>query len=161
MELFKTVVEIVTPMVALYGAILATAVGVKGLRSDRLSAFVSYGWSYSADSIGSSAPPEELCLHAVNDGRRDLVVSTLSLEIPEFCLIAPKFLERFGASRVRKDDVEGQRLAVGDRIEVRFDNTALRSLLERLGVQRPVRVRAVLEDTLENFYFSSWFQVGD
>ena len=104
-------------------------------------------------------PPEVLCLHAVNDGGRDLVVSTLSLEIPGYCLIGPKFLDHFGASDVGGDDVEGRRLAVGDRIEVRFDNTALRELIRRLDVQKPLRVRAVLEDTLENFFFSSWFEI--
>lgn len=161
MELFKTVVEMLTPILAMYGAILATVVAVNRLRSDRLSAFVSHGWSYSQDSLMNSAPPKHLFLHAVNNGRRDLVVSSLTLDIPGCCRIAPGFLDQFGATNIGYDDVEGRRLSVGDRIQVQFDNLALRSMIQRLPVQPPVRVRAVLEDTLENYFFSSWFEIRD
>ena len=160
MEPIETIVEIVTPLVALYGAVLATFLGVKELRSDRLSAFVSHGWGYSGDSIMRQGPPDELSLYAVNDGHRDLVVSSLALEIEGFCQITPGFLEPYGASSTGNSDVEDRRLGVGDRIEVRFDNAALNRFIEDRELQKPVRARAVLEDTREHFFCSSWFEIG-
>lgn len=161
MEPQNIIFDLVTLLVALYGAALATFLGIKELGSDRLSAIVSYGWSYSEDSIKYSGSPDEIILNAVNSGRRDLVVSSLSLEIKGFCCITPAFLEEFGASKPERNVVEGHRLCTGDRIEARFDIAALKRLIGIREVQGPVSVRAVLEDTLENFYCSSWFEIRE
>ena len=159
----ESVSEILTPLLALYGAALSTYVFYKNMQSRRPTMFVSHGWSYD---FGQRRDldwfPVTLNLHAVNHGQPEIVVSSLGLEIPEFCIITPNFVDSNSAdeSDNNKYEVEDKRLHHGDRIEVVFDYGKLLHMLHSRGVTFPVRVRAVCEDSLENFYFSTWFEIG-
>ena len=78
-------------------------------------------------------------------------------------MITPHFLGSSSADEVvdNKYDVEDKRLQCGDRIEVVFDYEKLLNMLHDRRANLPMRVRAVCEDSLENFYFSTWFEIGD
>lgn len=177
------VVEVTALVIALYGAIVATIVAVQGLRADRASVFVSHGWSYSVDDFVRPGHPQphELLLTAVNSGRRDVVVRSLGLEIPGLgAVVSPEFVESTliqedgrlqflpqkaaesrPQERYRRND---RRLTPGEKMELRFDAEELGRLLDQMHRHRGVgtgRVRAVLEDTTENRYCGSWFEIRE
>ena len=123
---------------------------------------------------GMEESPETLNLSAVNTCRKDIVVGSLTLEIPDFVCIAPKFLdyETPGtvldnlASVIRrakrtKRRTTPQVLKPGHKLEVSFDHSRLVEVLRRRGMAMPLRVRAVFQDTLENVFYSSWFDIGE
>lgn len=161
MDTFQIVAQVVTLLVALYGAVVATILGYQRFRSDRLSVFVSFGWTLGRRKGTAAA----LTLEAVNDGRRDVVVSSLTLEIPGICRVTPAFLESLSSTSVRhqKEPAHHLRLRPGETTQAVFDNAALQAFVrDRLGLKDPaVRVRAVLEDTLENCFFSRWFELDE
>ena len=167
MDTLKPSIEVLTPIIAFWGAALSTYIYVKKTMSDRIKMSVTYGWGYSElDTM----IPEVLTLHAVNSCRRDVVVGSLTLEVPGLCRITPLFLDwdksdEYEYSRGEKTSQnkyvdEDQRLRPGDRIEASFDYKELVNLLKNRGLKMPLRARAVFEDTLENVFFSSWLEIG-
>ena len=156
--------EYIALMIALYGAVLATFVAVKDWLAGRTSVFVSYGWVYTMEGLANHAPPDQLLLTAVNDGRRDVVVGTFTLELPDLGRVTPAF---FAGQQPRSKAstcagaIEGKRLAPGDSVQVKFDGKAVRALVRQKFDKGPVELRGVLEDSLENHYFSSSFEVGE
>ncbi|MCY3813471.1 MAG: hypothetical protein OXH15_16880 [Gammaproteobacteria bacterium] len=110
MDTFQFVTLVLTPVVAIYGAGLATWTALRGWRADKPSVFVSYGWVFD---IPMGANPSALTLTAVNDGRRDLIVESLSLEVPGYCCITPAFLDILGLSRGNSPDGSVGRQTLG------------------------------------------------
>ncbi len=175
---------VIALVIAVYGAGVATIVAVNALRADRVSVFVSHGWSYSlhfapADSAaeGLARRPNELFLYAVNNGRRDVVVSSLMLDIPGLFRVAPGFFENAffeedgrlqmlseEAADSETHEKNNQRLVPGETMEVRFDTQALNRFLGHIERHRGIvtpRVRGVLEDTMGKAYCGSWFELDD
>lgn len=157
------VIQIGTAAVAIYGAAFSTYTFLQQRKSEKPNLFVNYGWSYGIVDRKMSAFPEVLNLNAVNHGRRDLVVRHLSLEIPNFCLITPLFMktEITNISDKNKYDITNTRLKSGDEVEISYDYNDLLFMLSNRGIQTPIRIRAVCEDSLENFFFSTWFEIGE
>ena len=154
-------IALLTPILAVYGAGLSTYLCVKAVRSDRIQVAVTHGWGYSPEALRESKSPEELTISAVNECRREIVMTSLTLEIPGLARIVPAFLEPFGAKKERlKEEPDQTRLMPGDKIEVSFDHSALKTMLRSYRIETPVQVRAVFEDTLENLFFGSWFEIG-
>ena len=175
--------EVIALVIAVYGAAVATIVAVHALRADRVSVFVSHGWEYPvhfAPSDGSyeglAQRPAELLLFAVNNGRRDVVVSSLTLDIRGLGRVAPAFVE--GAfqngqgqmlSEQEADDSEAQekanqRLAPGDTMEVRLDTQTLNRFLNQIGRHEgsaTPKLRGVLEDTMGKAHSGSWFEIDE
>ena len=164
----ESIMSVLTPILALYGAVLSTIIYIREIRSERVQVFVSHGWSYGFIAEGLPDSPERLELRAVNTCRQDVVVSSLALEIPGFCRIAPEFLEYDKretvldnlSSVIRRPD-SPQVLKPGHQHEVSFDYSQLVEGLRSRGMAMPLRVRVVFEDTLGNDFFSSWFHIGD
>lgn len=160
----ESVSEILTPLLALYGAALSTYVFYKNMQSKQPTMFVSHGWSYDFDQRHHLDPfPTTLNIHAVNHGQSEIVVASLGLEILELFVVTPNFVDSNNAeeSDYNKYDIEDKRLRHGDRIEVVFDYEKLLHIMHSRGLTFPMRVRAVCEDSLENFYFSTWFEIGN
>ncbi|MDE2805353.1 MAG: hypothetical protein OXN18_09445 [Gemmatimonadota bacterium] len=170
---FESVVSLLTPILAVYGAALSTYICIRNIRSERVKIFVTHGWSFAVTGKGPEESPEKLQLCAVNECRQDVVVGSLTLEIPGFCRITPQFLEYEKrpnwldsiTSVVRRPDTTKQEsghdiLKPGHQLEVAFDYSRLVEALGNRGTDMPLRVRAVFEDTLENVFFSSWFHIG-
>lgn len=160
----ETATEVLVPLLALYGATLSTYVCYKNIQANRPKLFVTHGWSYDIDKGGSFGWfPTTLNLYAVNQRQREVVVSSFGLELPDSNVITPPFLdisESDGNSN-NKYDVEDKRLQYGDRIEIVFDYRKLLDRLHGRNAKLPLRVRAVCEDSLENFYFSTRFEIGN
>ena len=170
----ESIISVLTPLLALYGAGLSTYICIRGIRSKRVQVFVTHGWSYGFTTEGMADSPESLELSAVNTCRQDVVVSSLTLDIPGFCRIAPGFFEYVKretvldnlSSVIRRPDSPQRKethqvLKPGHQLEVSFDYSQLVEDLRSRGMAMPLRVRAVFEDTLENYFFSSWFHIGD
>ena len=107
--------------------------------------------------------PDVLLIYAVNRGRHEVVVSSLCIEIPELCRITPLFVDKMTESEHTNNKYpleENDRLKSGQRLEISFDNHTLIEEWRRRGLEMPLRVRAVFEDTLENVFYSSWFEIG-
>ena len=155
--------DILVAVIAGYGAVLSTYMLVRRVRSDKTKVVVTHGWSYSIRDNRMDNRPEYLGVYAVNHSRKEVVIHSLSLELPGLCLIAPEFLEIYGGdeSPNNKNLTEDTRLRYGDKAEVSFDCEMLRTMLKRHGYSVQSRVRAVCEDTLENVYYSSWFEIGE
>ena len=155
-----TVAEAVTGAVAIYGAVLSSYILYRNMRSARNKLSVTYGWSYSVP--GPVNVPQLLELEATNTGRHDMVVFSLRLDIPRFCRITPAFLDKEGNKEESKNRyfAKGVRLKPGDQISATFDYAELKQFIERMKWTTPLRVRAVCEDTLENYFFGSWFEIG-
>ena len=169
----ESILSVVTPILALYGAALSTYICIRNIRSERVEIFVTHGWSYAVTTDGVENPPEKLQLYATNTCRQDVVVGSLTLDIPDFMRITPQFLEHNKqktvldglTSAIRRADLtkrkdSDQVLKPGHQLEVSFDYSRLVEVLRRRGMVMPLRVRAVFEDTLENLFFSSWFHIG-
>lgn len=170
----ESIMSVLTPVLALYGAALSTYICIRTIRSERVRVFVTHGWTYGVTARGMEESPEKLNLSAVNTCRKDIVVSSLTLEIPDFFCIAPEFLdyETPGtvldnlASLIRRAKNTKRRtipqvLKPGHTLEASFDHSRLVEVLRSRGLAMPLRVRAVFEDTLENAFFSSWFHIGE
>lgn len=170
----ESIMSVLTPILALYGAVLSTIIYIKEIRSKRVQVFVTHGWSYGLTAEGMEDSPKSLELSAVNACRQDVVVSSLTLDIPGFCRISPQFLECDQratvvdnlSSVIRRPDFTQRKkthqiLKPGHQLEASFDHSQLVEVLRSRGMAMPLRVRAVFEDTLENFFFSSWFHIGD
>lgn len=127
-----------TPVLALYGAVLSTIIYIREIRSERVQVFVSHGWSYGYTAEGMANSPERLELRAVNTCRQDVVVCSLALEIPGFCRIAPEFLgygkretvsENLSSVSRRPDSPRRKKthqvLKPGHQLEVSFDYSQL------------------------------------
>ena len=170
----ESIMSVLTPILALYGAALSTYICFRTIRSERVRVFVTHGWTYGVTARGMEESPETLNLSAVNTCRKDIVVSSLTLEVPDFCCIAPEFLDYVTpgtvldniasvirrANRTRRKTTP-QVLKPGHTLEVSFDHSRLVEVLRSRGSAMPLRVRAVFEDTLENVFFSSWFHIGE
>lgn len=155
--------DILIAIIAVYGAALSTYMLVRRVRSDKTKVVVTHGWSYNIRNNRMDNRPEYLGICAVNHSRKEVVVQSLSLEIPGLCLIAPGFLEIYGGDKSpnNRNLTEDTRLRCGDKAEVSFDCKMLRAMLNKHGYSVQLRVRAVCEDTLENVYYSSWFEIGE
>ena len=155
-----TIAEAVTGAVAIYGAALSSYIFFRNRRLERNVLSVTYGWSYSVP--GPMDVPELLKLEATNTCRHEVVVFSLSLDIPGFCRITPAFLDKEGDKEDTKNEYfsEGARLKPGEQISATFDYAELMQFIERMNWVTPLRVRATCEDTLENFFFGSWFEIG-
>lgn len=104
------------------------------------------------------APPSKdyLWLHAVNDGRRQVVISTLALEIAERARVTPELVEELvHGTRRSTNSVQNKPLMPGEEVRIRFDVKALRAFLRQLERKGPVRLRGVLEDTSEKHVLHS------
>lgn len=173
-DTMESITSALTPILALYGAVLSTYICIRTIRAERVRVFVTHGWRYGVTSKGMDESPETLILSAVNTCRKDIVVRSLALDIPDFCGITPEFLEyetpgtvldnlasaiRRATSTRRKATPEV--LKPGHKLEVSFDHSQLVEVLRRREMEMPLRVRAVFEDTLENVFVSSWFHIGE
>lgn len=169
----QSIMSVLTPILALYGAALSTYICIRNIRSERVKVSVTHGWSFGVTAKGLEESPEKLQLYAVNECRHDVVVGSLTLEIPGLCRIAPQFLEYEKSSTwfdsltsvIRRPDATKQEsahdiLKPGHQLEVAFDYSRLVEILRSRGIEMPLRVRAVFEDTLENVSYSSWFHIG-
>ena len=119
-----------------------------------------FRWHKSADDNN----PNALTIGAVNQGKRDSKLRMLGIEIPDYCIISPGFIDAMiGTSGDHNKHVDGRiTLNSGDEIEVCFDYEKLTGFLAKnLGRELPCRVRPVYEDTLENSFFGTWFQLGE
>lgn len=150
--------EVITLVIADYGAVLSSYLGIRHLRSQKPKMSVTHGWSYGED-VRVPTTPKYLHLHAVNTGNPDIVIQILALDIPNFMILTPGFLAHGVQSQYSnfKGNVQGRRLKAGDKIEICFDYTMLLEFFEKRKL--PLRVRAVCEDTLENWYNSEWFEM--
>ena len=171
----ESIMSVLTPILAIYGAALSTYICVRSIRSERVKVFVTHGWTYgiTAEGLEASQSPENLQLCAVNECRQDVVVSSLTLDIPGFCRITPQFLEYNKKTTlldslsfvIRRPDAKRRQAAQdilkpGHQLDVSFDYAALVEALRSRGMAMPLRVRAVFEDTLDNVFFSPWFHIG-
>lgn len=172
-SMMESVLSVLTPILALYGAVLSTYICIRNIRSERIKVFVTHGWTYVVTTEDTENPPERLQLYATNTCRQDVVVRSLTLDIPDVMCITPQFLERNKrhtildnlTSMARRTDLTKQEasheiLKPGHRLKVSFDYSRLVEVLCGRGLTMPLRVRAVFEDTLENVFFSSWFHIG-
>ena len=170
----ESITSALTPILALYGAVLSTYICIRTIRAERVRVFVTHGWTYGMTARGMAESPETLNLSAVNTCRKDIVVSSLALDVPGFCYITPRFLEYETpgtvldnlASAIRRAtstrrETAPEVLKPGHELEVSFDHSQLVEVLRRRGMEMPLRVRAVFGDTLENIFFSSWFHIGE
>ena len=63
------------------------------------------------------------------------------------------------SSSNNKYPVSNTRLKCGDQTDISFDYDALSKMLTERGYGAELKIRAVCEDTLENFYFGAWFEM--
>ena len=159
----ETIKEVLIPLLALYGAGLSTYVCYKNIQSNRPKVFTTHGWSYEVDQNRRlNWFPTTLTLHAVNRGQQEVVVVSLGLELSNSNIILPTYFDPNDADAPEKNehDAEDKRLQYGDKIEVVFGYENLLNGLRGQKANLPMRVRAVCEDSLENFYFSTYFEIG-
>ncbi len=154
-----SVLEIITAVVAVYGAGLSSYLAYRNFISDKPKLSVTYGWSYPDIAAATIDSPETLTLYATNVGRREVVVSILGLELEGYACITPRFLEgvaKFPKSDRNKNGGQKVRLKPGDAIEAVFDASQLIQFVKRSSA---LRVRAYCEDTLENSFLGRWIDM--
>ncbi len=136
--------EIVTLLIALYGAVLATTVYVRDAKLNKPSIYVSHGWGYGSSCSTGSSQLETIIVFAVNHGKTVVRIEILGLELNgEFC-ITPVALEMFGIEgKNNTDDVDRHhKLGPGEKVEVSYDVSALRQMLHtHPTLKAPVRIR--------------------
>ena len=156
-------VEIITLLLALYATALSTYICFRQIKSEKPNVSVTVGWSH-AGVFGEELPetPQSLELHAVNRGRRDVVITIFALEVPGFACITPDFLPLTQEhTKYDKYPIEkNQRLKYGEEVSVSFDYAGILELLDKKRIVKPLKICAVLGDSLGNYFCSSWIEIG-
>ena len=52
------------------------------------------------------------------------------------------------------------KLKRGEQFDVTYDYKALLKWIEAINLKTPMRVRGICEDTLENYFYSVWIDIG-
>lgn len=155
--------DIITLLLALYATALSTYICFRQIKSEKPNVSVEIGRSHAV-VFGKefSKSPQSLKLHAVNRGRRDVVIEIFALEILGFASITPGFLPpKQEPAKYDKYPLEkNQRLKYGEAVSVSFDYARLLELLDKQRIVKPVKVCAVLRDSLGNYFCSSWIEIG-
>lgn len=167
MTTLALVTGIISLVVSLYGAVLATYLGVRRIQSQQSKAFVSYGWQYSLGSNGHMEDtPNALILYAVNDGSKDIVFESIGIEIDGIpTIIVPAFLNNFREENHNKEHGDNTKLRCGEKVQVALDNHALWAAIRYFesrfsqARERPLTARAVLQGTFDNYFVSEWFEL--
>ena len=152
--------EWITLAIAGYGAVVSSYLGFRHLKAQKPMMSVTHGWTYGSENIRGNDTRECLHLHAVNTGSPDIVVQILALDVPNYMVMTPSFIEFNIQSQYSEHNskIQGQRLKSGDTLEARFDYAILLNFFESRKI--PQRVRATCQDTLGNFYYSEWFDLS-
>lgn len=170
----ESIILILTPIIAIYGAVLSTYICIRSIRSERVKVFVTHAWIYGVTAEGMEESPQMLNLYAINECRQDVVIGHLALEIPGFLCIGPDFVEHPIGPKFLKNNTSVIRppvsttsmtnhdiLKPGHQLEVSFNHSKLVDVLRSRGMRMPIKVSAVFEDSFENVFFSSWFHIGE
>lgn len=157
--------SILTFLVALYGAALSTFVYFRSIQTGKTNVLVSRGYSYEFSDGALSDIPDTLTLSATNFSNHEVVIVNICLEIPGFANIAPGFLvpelANVKKSEKNKGEISRTRLKKGDSADVTFDYLSLSEFIVKKGKNLPFKVRGVCETSLEEFYYTDWFSIGD
>lgn len=163
MDTIAIIIAAISIVIAGYGAVLSTIVLIRRIEDNKVDIFVSYGYSYKVKTSLNGNNPDALIISAVNQGKRDSKLRMLGIEIPDYCIVAPGFIDAMiGTSSEYNKDVDGRIvLKSGDEIEVSFDYKQLTGfLVKKFGRGPPCRIRPVYEDTLNNYFPGTWFKLG-
>ena len=163
MDTIAVIIAAISIIIAGYGAVLSTIVLVRRIRDDRFDVFVSHGYSYERKNLIRGNDPDALTISAVNRGKRELKSTILGIDIPDYCIITPTFLDEITNADSENNKCIDEKITLkpGDKIEASFDYKHLTIfLVNNLGRELPCRIRPVYEDTLENVFCGTWFELG-
>ena len=150
-------------MVALYGAGFSTWLFFRQKGLDRPNLWVGPAFHFPITGRTMADRPSALVVKAINSGRREILVSHITLDIPGFTPITPLFLTskpENRSSRHNRYEIDNAWLAPGDTIAASFDYAQLLTMLRDHGIDMPLQVRGLCHDSLHNFFTSSWFEIG-